>query len=187
MRPVPPALENWESSIPIFRNTHSIASTWPVDSAINGMASMVLDIACRDGSCVSVVATAVVAHEVTAGTIIRRRQRPSWITSGMLVPAGTLVSVNEPSTPVVVCTRGVPDTSHAQPLEDTPSTNVVTPKGYVVDPLGTYTKAFGRGNVPLGANTVPVSVVVVVPTGQFVTCCRQKFKHWPVFGPVATH
>jgi hypothetical protein len=38
-----------------------------------------------------------------------RRQRPLWITIGIFAPLGASVSVNVPSTAVVVVTSGDPD------------------------------------------------------------------------------
>lgn len=82
--------------------------------------------------------------------------------------------MNDPSTPDTADTRGLPLISHAQPLFATPSTNGVTPYGDLVEPLGTYTTAFGIGNEPLGARTVPDTVVVV---GQDCDCWVQKPLH----------
>src|SRR5215212_2188881 len=88
------------------------------------------------------------------------------MTSGMLLPAGTLFNVNVPLVAEVVPTRGEPDAC-AQLSHDT-----LVVKGVTV-PLGTYTTAFGNGSVLLGAYTVPVTFVVT-PAGQ-VTCCKQRF------------
>jgi hypothetical protein len=68
----------------------------------------------------------VVAHAVTLGMVIWRRQRPSWMTSGMSVPTGTLTSVNVPSGAVCVATTGSPDTSPPHWLHCTPGVNADT-------------------------------------------------------------
>lgn len=57
----------------------------------------------------------------TFGMTNCRRQRPFWITSGMLAPIGTLVRVNAPFSAVVALTSGEPEKlalqllSHATP------------------------------------------------------------------------
>ena len=49
-----------------------------------------------------------------------RRQRPSWMTSGMLVPTGMFVSVKVPSTPVTALTSGEPEACAPQLSQETP-------------------------------------------------------------------
>ena len=105
MRPVPLGAVNSVSSTPILRITHSSASTAPVENAMSGMSPSPLFL----GKRVSVAATAVLVHDATLGIFTWRRQRPSWMTSGMLAPTGTFLSVNLPSTPVTALTSGEPD------------------------------------------------------------------------------
>jgi hypothetical protein len=57
---------------------------------------------------------------VVTGRVNCRRQRPSWMTSGIDWPTGRPERVNDPSTPVVVLTSGspaavTPQTSHEMP------------------------------------------------------------------------
>ena len=54
------------------------------------------------------------------------RHRPSWMTTGMLLPTGTFVSVNVPSTAVYVWTSGFPVTSAPHWLHWTPFVNACT-------------------------------------------------------------
>src|SRR5580700_6821449 len=51
------------------------------------------------------------AQELLMLTVNCRRHRPSWMTSGMLLPTGTLERVKVPSYAVVVVTSGLPLTS----------------------------------------------------------------------------
>jgi hypothetical protein len=74
-----------------------------------------------------VFVSVVVAQHATLGIVIWRRHRPSWITSGMLVPHGALVSVNLPSTPVTTPISGEPLTSELHESHATPGVNAVTP------------------------------------------------------------
>ncbi len=104
--------------------------------------------------------------DAQAGTLNRnwRRQRPSWMTTGMLVPAGTLASVNVPSKFVYVDTSGEPDTSAPHWRHDAPG--VKTWSGA----LGTKTRTFGTGSganpvhAETPADTVPVIVVFAPPS-----------------------
>ena len=107
--------------MPILRSTHSSASTLPVTNAICGMSPSALVRGRRDWSGVSGLST--------QGSVlieICRRQRPSWMTTGMLVPTGTLVSVNLPSGPVVAVTSGSPVRSEPHWSQATPRANAVT-------------------------------------------------------------
>jgi hypothetical protein len=79
------------------------------------------------GKVVSAAATDVVTHEATLGTTTWRRHRPTWMTSGMFAPTGTLPSENVPSTAVTVLTRGEPDAVALQLSHDTPGVNGCTP------------------------------------------------------------
>src|SRR5260370_20309480 len=152
MRPVPLLFVNSAASTPIFRSTHSIASTLPVEIAVSGMfPSLLLRGMFRRP-------TAVVVH---AGTLKEnwRRQRPSWMTTGMLLPTGTLVSVKVPSYFVVTVTSGLPETSAPHWLHCTPALKGVRAA------FGTYTRTSGtRSGVPPAvydrrpARTVPAMV-----------------------------
>ena len=171
-------------STPILRSTHSIASTFPVERAVSGMSPSACVRGIRRmpaGSVVLVVFTVFIPHEVLTFTVNWRRQRPSWMTIGMLVPTGTFVSVNVPSNAVVVSTRGEPLTSapHVEHCWACDSVDLAA-KGVTV-PFGTYTSTFGTGS-PLAtvlgryvevvpATTVPVSDVVPPPSHG--TCCLQ--------------
>ena len=83
MRPPPPGCVNSAWSTPILRSTHSSASTLPVETAVNGMfaAEAGFESVLLRGMWMS--PTAVVAHAGTL-TCTSRRQRPSWMTTGML-------------------------------------------------------------------------------------------------------
>src|ERR1700722_1762595 len=106
--------------MPILRITHSSESTEPVENAILGMSPVALPAGHEAfpvwqlGMLVSVAATAVFTQAATLGMTICRRQRPFWMTRGMLVPTGMLVRVNDPSTAVAVLTSGEPVTSEPQ-------------------------------------------------------------------------
>src|SRR5688500_7710086 len=108
MRPLPDGFVNSESATPILRSTHSSASTRPVAIAKCGMFPSLLLVGSRvpfgpvPGSGVS-------THEGRLLIVICRRQRPSWITSGMLLPAGMFASLKVPFAAVVVETSGDPD------------------------------------------------------------------------------
>jgi len=117
------------SSTPILRSTQCSVSTAPVLNAISGM-SLRLSPGSPTrlrGKCVCEVVSTVFAQHATFGIVIWRRQRPSWITTGMFAPHGTSVSVNAPSTPVVAVTSGEPDTSELQLSHATPGANAITP------------------------------------------------------------
>src|SRR5258708_36912840 len=98
-------LVNSCSATPIFRSTHSIGSYDPVEMAVNGM-SPSADVEGKFRSCGS----AFCAHAVVIGKWYRRRQRPSWITTGMVSDAflltGTFSSVNLPLKPVAAVSTG---------------------------------------------------------------------------------
>ena len=59
-------------------------------------------------------------HAATLGIVTWRRQRPSWITSGMFVPTGTFLRVNLPSTPVTALTSGEPEACAPHLSQETP-------------------------------------------------------------------
>jgi hypothetical protein len=94
-------------STPIFNRTHSSASTEPVSIAVKGMSPSLL----LRGMWMSPATFAVhcVMLKVTC-----RLQRPSWMTTGTLLPYGTFVSVKVPSAAVVAAAMGVPVTSALQ-------------------------------------------------------------------------
>src|SRR5262245_2082173 len=54
----------------------------------------------------------------TSGMTICRRQRPIWMTSGMLVPDGTFLRVNLPSAPLRMLTSGEPEMADSQRSEE---------------------------------------------------------------------
>src|ERR1700733_557872 len=110
--------------------------------------------------------TVLVPHEVAMFTVNCRRHRPSWMTSGMLLPTGTFGSVKVPSNAVVVETSGLPDTSAPQVLHCCAAVSLARETNGGTRPLGTYTRTFGTGSpcaAPLRyvagvpATTVPVS------------------------------
>src|ERR1700733_11388132 len=84
-------------------------------------------------------------HLATFAIVTCRRQRPVWMTSGMLAPTGAFFSENFPSGPVVVEMSGDPETSAVQLSHETPGVNAFT------GAFGTYTSTLGSGSVPLGA------------------------------------
>jgi hypothetical protein len=108
----------------------------------------------------------VFAQAVVVGTVTCRLQRPATTTNGILVPTGTLVRVNVPSTAVVVPTSGEPEGGVPGTGQLTPGVNGATAA------FGMYTKAFGSGSTPFGVYTVPL-MLVVPPFGQ-LTCCRHN-------------
>ena len=60
------------------------------------------------------------------GPIVKtRRKRPSWMTTGKVMLAGTLLSVKVPSMALFVATSGVPETSAVQLSAATQATVVV--------------------------------------------------------------
>ncbi len=110
----PPGFSNSASSTPILRRVHSTASHEPVRSAIRGMSPWLWFL--------GIVKFAAVfgMHELVMSTLNCRRQRPSWTTTLMPVPTGTLVRVNVPSGAVYAVTSGLPaavapHTSHVIP------------------------------------------------------------------------
>ena len=98
---------------------HSNGSAEPVAIAICGMSPS----PCLAGSDVVPASSAVDVQAGTLAIVFCTRHLPSWITSGMLVPTGTLVSVNEPDASVVVMTTGSPETLPLQRSQVTPSVN----------------------------------------------------------------
>src|SRR4051812_28533760 len=100
--------------MPSFLNTHSRPSIDPVEIATRGMLSTPLPpSSCRVGrrgrGRVPDDPSSVAGWQaVTEPTLIIRRHLPSWTTRGKDVPAGTSVSVNDPSKSVVVLTSGDP-------------------------------------------------------------------------------
>ena len=99
-----------------------MASAEPVAMAVRGMSPSLLLRGRRVWSAVSTV----FEQGATAGIVICRRQRPSWITSGMLVPAGMFSRVKVPSGAVCVSTSGLPETSPPHWLQVTPAGNAWT-------------------------------------------------------------
>ena len=67
--------------------------------------------------------SAVFAQHATLGMVISRRQRPSWITSGIEMPHGALSIVKVPSTAVVALTSGEPETNELHDSHATPGGN----------------------------------------------------------------
>ena len=84
-------------------------------------------------------------HWLTVGMTTWRRQRPDWMTSGMLVPTGTLSMWKVPFAAVMVPTSGEPPGAAPGVGQLTPGVNAGT------GALGTKTRTFGSGSVPLGA------------------------------------
>src|SRR5580704_2171445 len=117
---------NSVSSMPILRITHSSASTTPVEKAMSGMsplespAGQLAFVSLHWGMFVSVAATGVLWHAGTFVIVTWRRHLPSWITSGMFAPTGTLPSEKVPLTAVTVLTSGEPETVLAQLSQETP-------------------------------------------------------------------
>ncbi len=91
-------------------------------NAISGMSPWALVVGMRGRRDAG---TAVLTQAGTL-TVICRRQRPSWMTSGMFVPTGMLLIVNLPSTPVTAWTSGLPDTSAPQGVQATPGAKAWT-------------------------------------------------------------
>ena len=116
-RPLAPGSVNSAWSMPIFRSTHSVWSASPVATAMSGMSpsERLRGMRVRDGG------RAVVVHAAMLGMVSWRRQRPSWMTSGMSAPTGTLPRVNVPSGAVCVATSGLPVTSPPHWLHCTPA------------------------------------------------------------------
>ena len=69
--------------------------------------------------------SAIAAHAGTFAIVTSRRHLPTWMTSGMLAPAGTsaleLPSVKLPAVSVLVSTIGMPDRFVAQVSQLGPS------------------------------------------------------------------
>jgi len=82
--------------MPILRSTHSSESALPVTMAISGM----LPCAWVLGMSSVLSGTGFAAHALLMSNVKTRRQRPSWMTTVMALPAGTLLSVKLPSTAV---------------------------------------------------------------------------------------
>lgn len=92
------------SEIPSLRSKHSSPSALPVVTAILGMSPSFL----LRGSDVISAGSALSVHSWTLSSVICRRHLPIWITSGMLMPDGTLVSVNLPSGPEITWATAPP-------------------------------------------------------------------------------
>ena len=90
-------------------------STLPVEKAVSGMSPSPWLCGMTNVD----AGIAVVVHDGML-TLKMRRQRPSWMTTGMLLPAGTFVSVKVPLNAVVVSTSGLPVTSAPHWLHATP-------------------------------------------------------------------
>src|SRR5262245_12307518 len=143
-RPLPLGFVNSESSMPILRSTQCSVSTLPELIAISGMSLYTSPISptLLRGKWVCWFVSVVAAQHATVGTVIIRRQRPSWTTSGMFVPHGASVIVNVPSTPVSAPLSGDPVTRLLHESHDTPGVNGITPYvGGPTIPFGTYTSA----------------------------------------------
>src|SRR5579884_1191417 len=168
MRPPPVFVVNSPWSTPILSRTHSTASRLPVEIAVSGMSPSLWLRGMRMSP------TAVDAHDFVTSKVTLRRQRPSWMTTGIPLPTGTFGSENVPSKSVLVHTSGLPDTSAPHGLHDTPCLNGVSAA------FGTYTSTFGTGSgVPycasVPATTRPVIVVGVPPS--HATICVQRPVH----------
>src|SRR5579884_3227876 len=153
IRPVPVFRVNSLESTPILSSTHSSESTLPVEIAVSGMLELPgmspVSPACVRGMWMSPIDDD--AHAVGTFTYTPRRHRPSWMTIGMLLPTGTFVSVNVPSNAVVVDTRGLPETSAAQPPHDGPV--AIGESGA----FGTYTSTLGTGSGLPNVEMVPAT------------------------------
>ena len=100
---------------------------WPVDKAIKGIASIGSCSASRRGKRVCVEVNSILPAQASIwGIVTSRRHFPSWMTSGILSPAGTPVTLNEPSTPEGKIANGGPCTLQSQPVV-TPSVNFERP------------------------------------------------------------
>ena len=107
-------------SMPIFSSKHSSGSAEPVTIAIFGRSPSLLVL----GQAMSCRRRAASTRSPARSAMITwRRHLPSWMTSGMLVPTGTLVSVKLPLESVVVMTTGSPETLPLQRSQVTPSVN----------------------------------------------------------------
>ena len=119
-RPLPDSGVNSESEMPIFRSRHSSASAPPVVSAIRGRCPSLW----LRGRRVASATTGVSAHAGTS-IVTWRRQRPTWITSGIPLPTGTSAvlspSVKLPIVSVFARTTGAPDSAIAQVSQAGPS------------------------------------------------------------------
>ena len=105
------------ASRPILSSRHSKASALPVAIAIFGMSPSVafLGRRVRTGSLMGVVVQSAIAGIVTC-----RRQRPSWITSGMSLPVGASWIMKLPSEPVTPKATGSPGSLPSQRSQVTP-------------------------------------------------------------------
>src|SRR5580693_5439540 len=88
------------------------------------------------------VENCVLVHAVVLGITTCRRHLPETATSGMLVPTGTLISVNVPSTLVIAPVSGEPEGGAPTTGQLTPGVNASTAA------LGIYTVTLGRGSAP---------------------------------------
>ena len=69
---------------------------------------------------------AVFTQAVVLGMVNWRRHRPDWMTSGMLAPTGTSISVKLPFTSVSVPTSGLPEGGAPTTGQLTPGVNGAT-------------------------------------------------------------
>ena len=103
-------------SMPILVSRHSNGSALPEARAICGRSPSALFRGRRE----SVASSGVSAHSATLATVICRRHLPTWMTSGMFLPTGTLSSLNLPAASVIALTSGSPETlphrSHEAPV-----------------------------------------------------------------------
>ena len=94
-------------------------------------------------------ATAVSAQAATVLIVTSRRQRPTWMTSGMLLPTGTsaleLPSVKCPAVSVLVRTTGEPDSAIAQVSQAGPSVYCASAA------FGMKTSTLESGTFPAGS------------------------------------
>src|ERR1700754_2616453 len=119
MRPDPEGLVNSVSAMPTLRRTHSTWSALPVATAMCGMSPSDLFLGIR-------ASKVVLVHEAVPGTVSWRRQRPAWMTTGMLLPTGTLIRGKVPSGAVMAHTRGEPDGGWPGTGQETPAVKGLT-------------------------------------------------------------
>ncbi len=113
-------------STPIFSSTHSSESTAPVEIAVSGMSLVALSTLGMLS-----VPTAFCPQALETMNENCRRQRPSWMTTGIASPpfllTGTSRSEKVPSKSVVVHTSGSPLTSALHEPQCAPGENAATP------------------------------------------------------------
>jgi hypothetical protein len=78
------------------------------------------------GSLVKPLGTTVFTQEATFAMVTWVRHLPAWMTKGMSGPTGMFVSVNVPSTAVVVLTKGEPEAGVPATSQATPAVNAGT-------------------------------------------------------------